>query len=219
MAVALCTRHLSGWSRASFKEQAAAIFTDINTHLAQRDMHNITPVRCESSVCLGFMHPPSYKPTQMVSDRMAALLRRQLTTQSREARQWRLAEPLNPKRDVLLVHGTPIVPGLNKMAAQMGYVQLTVCIKSKQQTKVQDAKGRVKKDWDDPPVEATDFWVFEHPLGPRKEARWRLVGMVNPYKEVKSTDPQGGVDPASFTKYLQPPGGAAAGVAAGVTSG
>lgn len=49
MAVALCTRHLKGWTRAGFKEEVATMFTDINTYLAQRNMHGITPVRFAST--------------------------------------------------------------------------------------------------------------------------------------------------------------------------
>lgn len=132
---------------------------------------------------------------------MAMLLRSQTTTQSGETKSWRLAKDIDPVRDARLVHGTPIVPGLSKVAAMAGYVQLTVAIKSQQQTAVHDVKGRVKKDWDDPPVEVEDFWVFEHALGPRKDARWRLVGMVNPYQELEGgAAPQGAVDPSVFQK-------------------
>ena len=172
------------------------MFTDINTHLASRSMHDIVPVRWGLLVCCDVV---AHYLAQMASDRMSALFRQQIGIKSRETRQWRLAEPIDPKRDVKLVHGTPIVPGLSKLAAQMGYVQLTVCITSKQQIEVRDARGNVKKPWDDPPVEATDYWVWEHPLGPRRDSRWRLVGMVNPYEEVEPTGLQGGVDPSLFT--------------------
>lgn len=175
------------------------MFTDINTALNLRNIHSIVPVCFGVLVLLLLpMWMLSHDDAQMVSDRMASLLRQQITTQSRETRQWRLAEPINPKRDVKLVHGTPIVPGLNKLSAQMGYVQLTACITSKQQTEVRDARGNVIKPFDEPPVVMTDYWVWERPLGPKPDARWRLVGMVNPYQEVAASGPQGSVDPGQY---------------------
>ncbi len=143
------------------------------------------------------IHQPTHISTQLVSDSVAMLLRKQTNTLSRDTTMWRLAKDIDPMRDAKLVHGTPIVPGLTKVAAQSGYVQLTLSIKSLQQTAVYDHKGKVKKDWDDPPVEKEDFWVFEHPLGPQWEARWRLAGMVNPYQEVDVS--RGAVDPAVFS--------------------